>query len=1033
VGLSYVAVCEQARGALSEEAHEVARGVRQVLRGEATEFTVEYPCHSPTEQRWFQLIVTPVREGLEAGAVLMHVNITDRWLAQAAARRSQTRVRHLIDGLGPSTFVALLTPAGVLVECNQAALAAAGVRPEEVLGIPCEDTFWWAYSQEVRQQLRAAITRAAHGTGSRYDVQLRVAGPRLMDVDFSLQPLNDDTGDIVFLVCSASDITDRKRVTDALRQEQQMLAAVLEHVADGVISCDAEGVMRLFGRDRPTVGDVPVQAERWAEAFGVHLPDGTPMTREQTPLFRALREGAVRDAEILMAPRGGRTRRVIANGRALSDERGRAIGAVVVLHDVTDQQRDEEQLQRQQTELRVLFDLMPAMIWFKDTHNGILRVNQRVAEAVGRPIEEIEGKPTLEIYPAEAARFYADDLLVIHSGVAKLGYVEAIRGPGGEERWLQTDKVPYRDQEGKVIGIVVMSQDVTPRKQAEEALRENARVISRANQALQAEIVERRRAEEAAESANRAKSQFLANMSHEIRTPLNGVIGMTELVLGTDLDSEQRQYLEMVKLSGDALLTVVNDILDFSKIEAEALTLECIPFDLSDCLATTLRLLAPMAHQRGLELACDIRPDVPTALMGDPGRLRQIITNLVGNAIKFTEHGEVVLTVDAEAQTDEEAELRFTVADTGIGVPPELQEAIFKPFIQADGTTTRTHGGTGLGLSISTRLVALLGGRIELESKPGEGSTFHVMVSLRLQQPPALETAAWHARMAHLRDESVLVVDDNAVTRAILGATLQRWHMQPVMVDSARAALTAMGERTSAGACFPLVVLDAHLTDMDGFALAEAIKTEASFAAASILMLTSTGERGDAARCRGLGVAGYLTKPVSQNELREVLLAMLGMRRHGSGPLRLLTSHSLREDRRKLRILVVEDNKVNQLVAARTLGKRGHSVAVANNGKEGLAALDVPGSTFDLILMDVQMPEMDGFEATAILRDREKHSGKHLPIIAMTAHAMKGDEERCLAAGMDGYISKPFDVERALNTIASVLAANRAPDSDMSS
>jgi two-component system sensor histidine kinase/response regulator len=590
--------------------------------------------------------------------------------------------------------------------------------------------------------------------------------------------------------------------------------------------------------------------------------------------------------------------------------------------------------------------------------------------------------------------------------------------PDGELRWIRARGFQVRDAGGALIRLTGIATDITGRKLAEVE-------ISLTHEALQAEIAERKRAETAADNANRAKSEFLANMSHEIRTPLNGVIGMTELALGTDLSAEQREYLDMVKASGESLLTVINDILDFSKIEAGQLTVDLVPFDLSDCLATTVRQLAARAHVKGLELIYDIGHDVPIALVGDPGRLRQIITNLMGNAIKFTEHGEVVLTVVTDTHTAGETVVRFSVSDTGIGVPAEQQEAIFKPFIQADGSTTRKYGGTGLGLAISKNLVGLLGGRIWLDSEAGKGSTFHFTASFALQQTPAPVAKAKAATMLRLRDMPILVVDDNAINRRILDGMLRRWLMAPVLADSGRAGVAAMQQRHLTGAAFPLVLLDAEMPEMDGFEVAEAIKKDPALAGTTILMVTSAGHRGDGARCLALGIATPLVKPVSQVELLDAILNTLS-----DGPVRspVVARHAVRESARKLRILLAEDNSVNQRVATRLLERRGHTVVVALNGREALAALEKPGSgEFDLILMDVQMPEMNGLEATVIIRAQEKSSDRHLPIIAMTAHAMKGDEQRCLAAGMDGYASKPIQADLLFATIERVLSTPSPP------
>jgi PAS domain S-box-containing protein len=637
-----------------------------------------------------------------------------------------------------------------------------------------------------------------------------------------------------------------------------------------------------------------------------------------------------------------------------------------------------------------LVDSLPINVIRKDRDGRFVFVNRAFCELLRRPREEILGRTDYDFFPQELAdKYRADDAHVMKTG-QQFEDVEENK-QGGVFRYFQVIKNRVTDATGKLAGSQAVFWDVTDRRLAEIALEQ---------------------AKKSAEAASRAKSEFLANMSHEIRTPMNAVIGMTELLGDTDLSDSQREYVETILDSAESLLHIINDILDFSKIEAGRLALDRAPFLLREVVGDTMRSLANRAHAKGLELAYQIDSAVPDSVIGDAGRLRQVLVNLVGNAVKFTAEGEVVVDVELESQDSRKAILHFAVHDTGAGIPPEKCEIIFDAFEQVDPTTTRKHGGTGLGLTISSRLVELMGGRISVESEVGQGTTFHFTVSLRLGEDSAPQMT-WR-QVRRLRGMPVLVVDDNETNRNILDEMLRSWGLKPSLAASANEAMQLAKDAALEGRAFPVVLADSNMPDADGLDLLDRIKNDA-LSAVAILMLTTDDPPEDAERVRRLGVA-QLFKPIKQSDLFDRLVESLriDVGRNGEVAEHGEPAHALRP----LRILLAEDSPTNQKLAVRLLEKWGHIVTVANNGAE--AVRQVEGDRFDLVLMDVQMPEMDGFQATAAIRQLEKATRFRLPIIAMTAHAMKGDREKCLAAGMDGYVPKPIrfrELEAAISDL----------------
>ncbi len=781
-------------------------------------------------------------------------------------------------------------------------------------------------------------------------------------------------------------LQERTQLLDTLIQTSPV--GIIVHDQDRVVTLANPAFCEIFGyAQQECVGrkveELIVQpgAEEAFLANIRHIAEGAVF---HGSMKRRRKDGTVVDVEV-------HAKRLLAGGGYC--------GAFALFQDITKRVEAESALRESEEVFRTLCAAAPVGVFRIDEQGTMLYANERLLEIHGVSLEEIQGPEFHNrIHTEDMERVMASRRRNLRGDERFFDQYRYVK-PGGEVVWVGVHGGPIRAPDGQPQGFVGVIEDITSVREASEQMRT---------------------AKEAADAASRAKSEFLANMSHEIRTPMNGIIGMTELVLETELDPSQREYLNAVKYSADSLLTVINDILDFSKIEVGKLSLDPIEFNVRNHLGQAMKVLAGRAHEKNVELACFVPPELPDFVIGDPVRLRQVILNLVGNAIKFTEKGEVVLHVELESQDSEGMALHFAVSDTGIGIPPEKQALIFEPFSQADTSTTRRYGGTGLGLSISSRLISMMNGRIWLESEMGVGTTFHFTARFANATLSSIPASADPAILENLR---ALIVDDNATNRQILEKTLGYWNMRPACASSAAMGLAMLQEARAGGAPFGLLVVDCHMPDMDGFMLVERLGKMPEMQGLVTVMLTSGGQRGDAQRCKELGIAAYLIKPVLQSDLLEALLRVLGPRTEDAPAPQLVTRHTLREARTPLRVLLAEDNIVNQRLAVRLLEKEGHSVVVAGDGSKALQALE--RQQFDLILMDVQMPIMDGMETTAAIRKQEQGNGTHIPIVAMTAHAMAGDRQRFLAMGMDGYLSKPIHSRDLYDAIENIFLPSR--------
>ncbi|HEX6037913.1 PAS domain S-box protein [Longimicrobium sp.] len=979
---------------------------RTVARtGESSERVVQYG-----DGRWFRVYVVRVDDGL----AISSTDITERVRAEEVLRRSREELERLVDARthalreseerfrslteNSSDVITILSADGRFVYGSQAYTSVFGYTAEEMAG---SNIF-----ERVHDDDRADVM-AVFG-------QLLAQPGLVLHAEFRFQRADGayawvhavghgrlDDPAVRGIVVNSRDITAQRLAAEQAARTAAMFHALSHQSLTGA----------YMGQD----GRVLYGNPRFAEMMGYTVDElpGLPMMSLIAPdehprvheMVRRRLEGAgdVQYTTVCLRKDGTRVPVEVYGGSIVLDGRPAVVATVL---DITERLRAEEALRQSKQQFRIAFEEGGIGMALSRPDGTIERANPALCALLGYTEDELLALTIRDITHPDDRAQTAGYITRAVAGELPAGWQTEKRylRRTGETVWILLTVTVFREEDGQPRYLIGQMQDITERRRAQEALRAAGEAAEQARRA--------------AEAANQAKSEFLANMSHEIRTPMNGVIGMVGLALDTDLTAEQREHLEAAERSAESLLSVINDILDFSKIEAGRLELDPHPFRLADGVADTVHALALRAHEKQLELALTIAPDVPDALVGDLGRLRQVLVNLVGNAIKFTPAGEVVVHVGVDERWDDGVRLRFSVRDTGIGIPPEKQADVFHAFSQADTSTTREYGGTGLGLSIASRLVAAMGGRICLESEPGRGSTFWFTAELGVDATRA--EAAPPAPPATLQGLPVLVVDDNSTTRRILQDMLRSWGMHPVAAADGLDGLGTVAAVLREGGGFPLLVVDADMPGMDGFALLEALRADPRCAPMRVIMLGSAARQWNAARCRALGVGAHLTKPVRQSQLLNAIVSVMGTAHGGDAPPPERPAAAPAAVR-PLRVLLAEDNPVNQKLAISLLNKRGHAVEAVGNGRLAVQVLNE--RRFDVVLMDVHMPEMGGFEATARIRELERGTGRRTPIVALTARAMQGDRERCLDAGMDGYVPKPLRADALFDAIERLAGA----------
>jgi two-component system, sensor histidine kinase and response regulator len=942
--------------------------------------------------------------------------------AETALRESEERYRSVIAAMQEG--VVLLGADGYIRACNASAERILGLSAEQITGRTTLDPRWQAICEDGSafpgETHPVMVTLRTGRACSKVVMGVRKPNGELTWISINSQPLlrgNELTPYAV--VASFSDITERKNTEEALRESEHRWRSLTEALPQLVWAAAPDGACDYFSTqwtEHTGVAEAGLLGWRWLETLH-------PEDREPTRQFW-LESVAGRhpyDVEYRVCRRDGEYRWFKTRGVPIRDSDGNVFKWFGTCTDITDLRRTEEAMRESEERFRGTFENAAVGIAHVDVHGRFLRVNEKLCDILGYTREELLAEKVQDVtFPDDLNADLEQLASILRGEFPSFSRDKRYLRKDGSIVWVAVSVSLQRDAAGRPLYTISVTRDISHRKRLE---------------------TEFRHAREVAETANRAKDEFLANVSHEIRTPMNAILGMTDLALDTPLSDDQRQCLRTVKSAADSLLGIINDLLDFSKIESGKLELDPADFSLRAAVGDTLRALAMRAHTKGLELVCQVQPDVPDALVGDAGRLRQVLLNLVGNAIKFTEAGEVVVLVRLEIRSIgpirpidpisglPETQLCFEVRDTGIGIPQDQQERIFRAFEQEDTSTTRRYGGTGLGLTIAARLVALMGGTVTVDSAPSRGSTFAFTARFGLQPHPPEPVAVQPPVL--LRDLPVLIVDDNATNRHILQEWLRGWQMKPTAVGDGLAALDALWHGAACGRPYALVLLDARMPDVDGLALAAQIRQRPELSATRTILLTSGDPPSNLARFHQLRIDAHLLKPVPQDELLETIYRVMS-RTNGNAPTAAGPSGG-REPAQApvptaapLRILVAEDNEFNAQLLEQLLGRRGHGVRLATNGREALARVEE--GAFDLLLLDVHMPELDGFQVIRAIRERERTAGGHLPVIALTARSRQEDRERCLAAGMDDFLAKPIQAADLGAAIERVVEARPPAD-----